>query len=448
MSEHTEKPKQPEQQLEDTEQPEQLEQPEQPEQHEHHPAKQSSGSTGTFLAILLATVAIVGVLVLWQKQQTLKLDSQVLQQSVGRLLDMVEQSHEAQMQQLADHRHPATEAQLERTAALVQELRGRLGQERQEYFITEIEYLLRTASYRLTLEHDRKTALSALGQARQRLASQELGFYQPVIQQIDKDIANISTVTLPDRNRIATELATLIDAAEHWPFAVRQEETAQQAPAEQPEPAGQTTEETAMQRMLDRVWEDIKGLVTVRHNGEVARPLLQPHQRYFLQQNMQLKLQAARLALLAGNDDAYRGSLSEAGDWITRYFDSSSLPVSEAQSTIEQLATVDLSPELPTLGNSLALLHQAAMKIRSQTETPLVPITPTSPQPEAARKKESTESATPAPSAPTQKNESTAPVEQKRSTQAGSNQQKKVEAPPPVENPATDIPDLPQSKEQ
>ncbi len=446
MSEHKEAPEKPVQ----PEQPEPLEpteQPEEQEQPEHHPARQSSGSSGTFLALLLATVAIIGALVLWQKQQALHMESQVLQQSVGRLLDMVEQSHDEQMQQLAKHRHPATEAQLEQTAAVVQELRGRLGQERQEYFITEMEYLLRTASHRLTLEHDRKTALAALGQARQRLASQELGFYQPVIQQIDKDIANITAVTLPDRNRIATELATLIDAAEHWPFAVRLEETTQQAPADQPEPAEQVTED-GMPRVLDRIWQDIKGLVTIRHNGEVARPLLQPNQRYFLQQNMQLKLQAARLALLAGNDQAYRDSLSEAAQWMTRYFDTSSLPVSEAQSTIEQLAAIELSPELPTLGNSLALLHQAAMKIRPQTETPPVPITPTPPQPEAAQKKGGTESAKPAPSAPAQKKESTAPDEQERPTQAGSNQQKKEEAPPPEENPATDIPDLPQSKEQ
>lgn len=437
MSEHTEAPGQ-------AEQP-QSEQPEQPvEQHEHHPAKQSSGSSGTFLAILLAIVAVVAVFLLWQKQQAMHKDTQVLQQSIGKLLTMVEQNHETQMQEIAGHRHPATEAQLERTAALVQDLRGRLGQEQLEWFIAEMEYLLRTASHRLTLEHDSETALAALAQARQRLAGQDPGF-QPVIQQIDKDIANISAVSLPDRNRIAAEITTIMAAAEHWPFAVRQDQAVPQTPPEQPEPEEQATEESGIQRMLGRVWEDLKGLVTIRRNGEVARPLLQPQQRYFLQQNLQLKLQTARLALLGGNDAAFRDSLTEAGEWITRYFDTSSLPVGEARSSIEQLAAIDLSPELPTLGNSIALLHQAAMKIRPQA---VMQPEPAIPGPtEQVMEKESGQSTKTTPSAPAKPNGSPDPAATDTPATLPSVQQKKDGVTPPGDSSA-DTPKPPQGNEQ
>lgn len=380
MSEHTEAPKeekQPEspEAVEATEAPET---PEEAEQHEHHPAKQSSGSSGPFLAMLLSIVAVIAVFLLWQQQQGLSKDTQTLQQSLGRLLKVVEQSHETQMQQIAEHTHPGTDAQLDRITELVQSLRGRLGQEKQEWFLAEMEYLLRTASHHLNLEHDRETALEALRQARQRMAMQDLELYQPIIQQVDKDIAEIGSVSLPDRNRIASELSALIDSIEQWPFSPRQKVLTEEAPpAEQPAPEKQVESETGLQRLLAKIWQDLKGLVTIRRNGEVARPLLQPQQRYFLQQNMQLKLQAARLALLSGNDSAYHESLNEAGTWLARYFDTSSLPVGEALSIIEQLATVDLSPKLPTMGDSLGLLHQIAMKIQpAQEEEAAAPVVP------------------------------------------------------------------------
>lgn len=374
---------------EHTEASEQAETPEQTaEQHEHHPAKQSSGSSGPFIALLLAITAIVAVVLLWQQQMATQKDAQALQQGVSKLLTVVEQRHKSLQQQITSHRHPATDAQLEQTTAKLRDIRSRLGLEQHQWFIAEMEYLLRTASHRLTLEHDKETALAALQQARLRLSGQDNNNYQPVLQQVNEDIAKLKAVSFPDRNRIAAEIATLIDAVEHWPFAVRKNHgNKRQAPekegvSEQPAPDGQAEaaekagQGTGLSQMFDRIWQDFKGLVTIRRNGDVARPLLQPQQRYFLQQNMQLKLQAARLALLAGNDKAYRDSLLEANTWLTNYFDISSLPVSEAKSTIEQLASVDLSPELPSLSKSIALLHQVEMNLRPQTEIlPAQPVT-------------------------------------------------------------------------
>ncbi len=380
MGENTEAPEK-QKRPEKAEQPEQAEQPDQTEeleQHEHHPAKQSSGGSWGFLGLLLAIVAIVVVFLLWQRQQALQQESQTLQQGLTRLLTVVEENYDTQEQKIAGHNHPATEAQVERMALQIDEFRSLLGQEQQEWFIAEIAYLLRTASYRLSFEYDPETALAALNQARQRLISEDRDIYQTVIEQITKDIAKISDVSHPNRSRIAAEISALIAASEHWSFAVRQSDNAQQTPpaADQVEPEDQTAQTGGMQRILSRMWEDFKGLVTIRRNGEVARPLLQPQQRYFLQQNMQLKLQAARLALLAGDNDAYRDSLVEASDWLTHYFDSTSLPVSEAQATIEQLAAIELTPGLPTLSNTIALLRQAALKSRPSAETPPAATTP------------------------------------------------------------------------
>ena len=423
-----------------------------PEQKEHHPAKQSSGSSGAFLATVIALVAAGGTFYLWQQQQVQHKETLALQQSIARLLNVVEERHTSQLQRidaLAQHHHPDTEEQLGRIEALVQDLRGRLGQERNEWAVAEVEYLLRIAEHRLTLEHDKEAALAALRQARERLASQDQDVYQPVLQQIDADAAKLAAVSLPDRNRIAAELATLSAAVQNWPFASRDNATAAEPASAAIAPDEQAANGKGWRQMLDKVWRDIKGLVTIRHNGEVARPLLEPEQRYFLQQNLQLKLEAARLALLSGNSQAYHDSLTEASTWLQRYFDTSATPVREAQSAIEQLSAIDLEPRLPKLGNSIELLQQAAMQVQSRQEA--IP-EPQPPAP-AAPAKEIPE-AVPTEDVPSSGEVQTAPAE----TQALGNepqattqpevpaQEESVEPSLPPEQPATDVPAQPQGQ--
>lgn len=437
---------------EKTEMPEEPEVPEVPEEKEHHPAKQSSGSSAAFLATAIALAAGGGTFYMWQQQQAMHKETQALELSIDRLLSVVEERHKTELQRidaLAQHHHPETEAQLGRVETLVHDLRGRLGQERREWAVAEVEYLLRVADHRLTLEHDKDTALAALRDARQRLALQEQDVYQPVIRQIDSDVDKLSAVSLPDRDRIAAELATLSAAVEQWPYAIRETALEEQPAAVAPEAAGgEEVAEKGWRKILAMIWSDIKSLVTIRHNGEVPRPLLEPEQHYFLQQNMQLKLQAARLALLGGNNRAYRDSLNEAAAWLQRYFDTSAPAVREAQATIEQLAEIDLEPALPALGNSIELLQQAAMQIPpspapAPVPAPAPPATPAEEKPEAkpaapvAPPKESEAAPAAAEQAPAIKEPATAKP-------AAPAEEQKAEPSLPAEESATDVPALPQ----
>lgn len=364
-----------------SEAPEMLEAPETPEQQEHHPVKQSSGSSGAFLAIIISIVAIGGFFYLWQQLRSAQIGSMALEQSFERLLNMVEEGHQAQLQHietLSQHRHQGTEAQLAQVETTVQDMRRRLGQERSDWAIAEAEYLLRIAMHRLMLEHDRDTAIEILRQARNRLSIQDQRVFGRVIRRIDSDIDALTALSLPDIDRIATELTALTASVESWPLAARDrpptEPRAETAPTETQAVSGDS------QRILDRIWRDIKSLVTIRHTDEPPLPLLMPEQRFFLQQNLQLKLDAARLALLGGNYRAYHDGLTMAAGWLRHYFDTSATSVIQALSDIERLAAVDLEPELPELSNSIDLLQQASMQIRpnegpqSESTIPAVPL--------------------------------------------------------------------------
>ncbi len=447
MSEHKEATEKPEQ-TETPEPLEQAEQPEQPEHHEHHPAKQSSGSSWPFVGTLLALIALFALFLLWQKQQSMNADTKALQQSVSKLLTVVDQRHQQQMQQLSqleNHQHSATEAEVQRLATQVQDLYNHFAQGEQGWFLAEMEYLLRTASHHLSLDRDKKTALNALQQARQRMAAKDPDIYQPVIQQIDKDIVRINAISMPDRNQIAAEIGKLLAESETWPFAVSTNLVGEAPPPAASESGQESAQpdQGRLSRLLERIWTDLKGLVTIRRNGDVAQPLLQPQQRYFLLQNLQLKLQAARLALHAGNDIAFRDSLVEAEEWLKRYFDTSSLSVSEAEATVKQLATIDLTPGLPTLGDNIALLHRVAPQILPPVSTPQ-PVSPPPARQQPAKKQNGEKPAKAPPSSAQQPTEPpVSETQEKPDSKPVEKPQQDADNKPAVEAQPADLPDQP-----
>lgn len=344
--------------------------PDVPETHEHLPAKQGSRGNRTFPLKLLILVVLAGFFFyLWQQQHGLQNDVKALESSVDKLLGVVEQRHQQQMEALKSvpsHQHSTLEQRLGELGATLnqqqrslQQLRSRLGQERRGWVIAEAEYLLRIADHRLQLEQDPLTAIAALRAARSRLEKYDSQSFAAVINQIGVDIDKLAAIELPDRSAMAEEIATLAATIDALPLA----DQANPIATQQDDTSGNSAEslsDDSWKSIWQKVWRDIRGLVTIRREGEVERPILVPEQRYFLRQNLQMKLESARLSLLAGNASAWRASLKEAAEWMRRYFDVTELSVSTAITTLERLSGVELAPALPTLDESRRLLQQAA----------------------------------------------------------------------------------------
>jgi uroporphyrin-3 C-methyltransferase len=339
-----------------------------PEEEEHHPAKQSSGSTLAFLATVIALGAGGGVFYLWQQQLTIQSENRALEQRIDSLLSVVEERHRDQLARIdtvAEHRHAQSEEQLERVEGAIQELRGRIGMEHREWAVAEVEYLLRIAEHRLHLERDQSAALALLHEARNLLALQEQAEYLPVLRLLDTDIRKLTAVSLPDRGTLAAELGDLAATITALPLAVVETTgVAAQPSAETAPRAAETSESSGWRRVVGMIWQDIRSLVTIRREGVAPRPLLQPDQHYFLKQNLQLKLETARLALLAGNNRTYRDALAEADEWLQRFFDTSATAVTGARATIARLAAIELQPQLPVIGQSRQLLQQVTRQLQ------------------------------------------------------------------------------------
>jgi uroporphyrin-3 C-methyltransferase len=113
---------------------------------------------------------------------------------------------------------------------------------------------------------------------------------------------------------------------------------------------------------VDRAWASVKGavsgLVKVTGPDQTAIPLLTPDAIYFLRTNLTLQLQAARLALLRGEQAVFRQSLDDAATWLEQYFDMESGQVSSALETIDEIRGGMFAVTAPDISQSLRLLRQ------------------------------------------------------------------------------------------
>jgi uroporphyrin-3 C-methyltransferase/uroporphyrinogen III methyltransferase/synthase len=93
--------------------------------------------------------------------------------------------------------------------------------------------------------------------------------------------------------------------------------------------------------------------VRVQRLDAADASLLAPESRYFLRENLKLRLLHARLALLQRDESAFRADIRAAQDWLKRYFDPRQRAVQNAAQTLAQLGTAAVNVELPTIAESL-----------------------------------------------------------------------------------------------
>lgn len=366
------------------------------EHEEHEPGKQRSASNAAIFVTLLAIVALGSSFFLWRQLQLANKDINTIQASIDKLLGVMEEN----LKQIPTHQHPELQQNISRNAAQaaqqnnrLQMLTNRLAQERSGWTVAEAEYLIRIAEHRLTLERDIPTAIAALGSAKQVLLKADSATFAVVASAIDVEINKLQSLQLPNPNLIAAEVAALSAAVEELPLALGAIQS-----AGLPQESGDSAQESSGEGFWQRIWQDIRGLVTIHREGEVDKPMLVPEQRYFLKQNLQLKLETARMALLTNNTATWYASLDQASDWLQRYFDTSTEGVTNVLQGIARLRQIDLSPPLPLPEGLHQVLQQAAIgqPAAEPPQTTLPPQAPVqSPEPEVPEQSSETTPASP-----------------------------------------------------
>jgi uroporphyrin-3 C-methyltransferase len=222
---------------------------------------------------------------------------------------------------------------------------------RDTWLLAEAEYYMQIANAQLQLAGNSHFAALALGMADERLVRLANPALTDVRRALSDELAALEVMGQPDIEGATLTLASLARVVDALPLRhMQQSETIDEA-AVDPDLSG-----------ADRAWASVKGavanLVRVTPPDETAIPLLTPDAIYFLRTNLTLQLQAARLALLRGEQAVFEQSLDDAAAWLNTYFDAESAQVESALQTIAEIRGGMFAVTVPDISESLRLLRQ------------------------------------------------------------------------------------------
>ncbi len=280
-----------------------------------------------------------------------------LEESVTSLADLSAERDAAirQINRQLDDRLAQIESLPGRLAAVevtLSSLQGISTGARDAWLLAEAEYYMQIANAQLQLANNPELAMLALTHADERILQLADPRLTNVRQALSDELRALEVMEKPDTAGITLTLASLASVVESLPL--RQEAAVETADAE----TGVDPELTGMDRAWASVRNAIDGVVKVRDAADVSPALVAPEAQYFLRANLSLQLQAARIALLRGEQAIYRQSLDDADTWLAQYYDIDSTAVQSARQTIAEVRDSVFRVTMPDISGSLRLLRQ------------------------------------------------------------------------------------------
>lgn len=221
---------------------------------------------------------------------------------------------------------------------------------RQTLLLAEAEYYLQIANAQLQLANNPHLASLALGMADERVMQLSDPGLNDVRRAISDELTALEVMTIPDIEGATLTLASLARVVESLPLA--NNETEGDTALED------NTDQSGVGRAWDSVKDAISGLVKITPPDQVNLALVFPDAEHFLRNNLALQLQAARLALLRGEQAIFEQTLDDTNALLSSYFDTSSAQVSSAQLTISEIRGNVFAIDAPDISESLRLLRQ------------------------------------------------------------------------------------------
>jgi len=217
--------------------------------------------------------------------------------------------------------------------------------------LAEVEFLLQTASQRVLLAGDSEGARMALSLADEKLkALADPRLYRLRALLSDEQLA-LASVAKVDIDGMAVRLQSILNQIDNLQVLM--------APtiAEEKVASADTDVTPAdWKAALLTAWDSVRSLVTIRHQEDGAAAVLVPEERYFLYQNLHLKLETARTALLAGREAVYHDSLTSAEKWLEQYFTGEERDAVLAD--VKALNAEKIVVKMPDISGSLAWLQE------------------------------------------------------------------------------------------
>jgi len=258
-------------------------------------------------------------------------------------------------------------SQMSKQSQSMQELNSRLNNlnrriqevtkvDRDSWIVAEVEYLLRLANQRLSLEQEPDSARAILEAADEILASLQLAQFYDVRSALVKEITALRTLGKRDIAGIFLQISAIAGEAEKLTLLEPNMEITAAA-----EPSSAKT----ISERVNEAFSRFVSMIEIRRRDEPVAPLLSPKEYFYIKQNLRLMFEQAQLALLKREPALYTQSLEQAKSWLKDYFQLNNA----ALALIDQVNAVqdfEVAPEIPDISESLRLLKRA-LELSSST---------------------------------------------------------------------------------
>lgn len=311
------------------------------------------------LLLAVAAAALVGYQFYLFQQEKIQLLADreainaTLQSRAGRL-DKLEGDITQLTQQLKQERDALKSANQNREllqsriSVLEKDIAAISGAHRIDWMLREVEHFITVAEQRLTLLGDARGALALLQEADDIVRAMQEPSARPLREALVRDVHKLKLAadTNVDVEGIFLRLSALSDRVVKLgipSFELKQEPLQPQAGEALPE-EGPALFWYRFKRFLSSLYDYQK--------HPKGRPITLTEDREFLARNVIMLLQQAQLALLRGDNEAYRVSLTGARERVEMYIQQRTGETQFFVAELSELLSVKLRPALPTIEES------------------------------------------------------------------------------------------------
>jgi uncharacterized protein HemX len=248
----------------------------------------------------------------------------------------------------------------------VLQIQRQLGKTRGDWLIADAEYLLSVAGQRLHLMGDVETTREALEAADQRLRESGDAAVFKVREEIAKELATLRSVPDIDLVGMYSTLQSLSGRVSQLTlFLPYQGKPVAKSTEHDKHPAPSQTSSA----LLNAALKQLDGYVTVRHTAQPIKAILTQEEAEFIRQQLSLKLEMIKLALVQKNQPLYHASLEDALAWLDKNFNNNT-ETQRFTTELRQLDANKLNAQMPDISLSLKMLRDIT-KLRIETDKAL-----------------------------------------------------------------------------
>jgi len=226
-------------------------------------------------------------------------------------------------------------------SAMQQTLNQIPGARMDDWKLAEVEYLLRLANQRVTLQHELSGAMALFDAANKILAALDDPGLLNVREKIAEEMLALGREGQLDRQGIYTQIQAL------------KTQIHQQI---QPPTTFTQAQDEGQDQQPETLLQQLSSLVHIRYSEDAFDAPLNAQQYQILEHSLLLMLEQSQWALLKADQSLYESSLDSAIGWVNK-----KLRHQQAQTLSEnlvQLKNIDIQLHIPDVSASLSLLRQ------------------------------------------------------------------------------------------